>query len=364
MPARSLLEVCSVVTDAAARFDARTLDRDRAAAAMQVWATIMHAADAAFAMAAARVAECGPPPSAGASSAADYVAKQTGTTANKAKETIKAGEGLQEHHELRARATSGGLSADQTAAIADALALAPEAERKLLEIAERSSIGTLREECASAKAPHQDLPAIEKRIHANRSLRRYRDAEGAEHLHAVGTKATMSRVDAALKRLIDERFEQARAEGVCEPLEAYAYDALVAMADGRVDSDPKERVRYLGVLRIDFEALIRGKPETDETCEIAGLGPISVETARELLGESILKLVITKGVNVLNVTHLGRGPNTAQKIALLWMQPGCAREAAGGERGSRTTTRPGSSTPRPSTRGSTRPTRCATPTTT
>jgi len=59
------------------------------------------------------------------------------------------------------------------------------------------------------------------------------------------------------------------------------------------------------------------------------MGPISVETARELLGESILKLVITKGVDVINVTHLGRGPNTAQKIALLWRQPLCAREGCG-----------------------------------
>jgi hypothetical protein len=29
---------------------------------------------------------------------------------------------------------------------------------------------------------------------------------------------------------------------------------------------------------------------------------------------------------VQNVTHLGRGPNTAQKIALLWQQPECARD--------------------------------------
>ena len=53
---------------------------------------------------------------------------------------------------------------------------------------------------------------------------------------------------------------------------------------------------------------------------------MSVETARDMLGESILKLVITKGVDVVNVTHLGRGPNTAQKVALLWQLPECTRE--------------------------------------
>src|SRR5437763_3120316 len=63
-----------------------------------------------------------------------------------------------------------------------------------------------------------------------------------------------------------------------------------------------------------------------ETCEISGIGPIPARTARELLGESILKLVITKGVDVLNVTHLGRGPTAAQRIALLWSSPQCTVE--------------------------------------
>jgi hypothetical protein len=54
-----------------------------------------------------------------------------------------------------------------------------------------------------------------------------------------------------------------------------------------------------------------------------------VTTARDLLSESILKLVITRGDGVANVTHLGRGPNTAQKIALLWQQPECTRQGCG-----------------------------------
>ena len=67
-------EVCG----AAARFDAGLLDRDAAIDAMSAWAAIVHAGEAGLAMATARVAECGPPPSAGASSAVDFVAKQTG----------------------------------------------------------------------------------------------------------------------------------------------------------------------------------------------------------------------------------------------------------------------------------------------
>ena len=35
---------------------------------------------------------------------------------------------------------------------------------------------------------------------------------------------------------------------------------------------------------------------------------------------------ITRGRDVATVVHLGRGPNAAQKIALLWSQPLCSRE--------------------------------------
>jgi len=46
-----------------------------------------------------------------------------------------------------------------------------------------------------------------------------------------------------------------------------------------------------------------------------------------LLGDAILKLVITKGVDVANVVHLGRGATAAQRIALLWSKPKCANIA-------------------------------------
>jgi hypothetical protein len=62
---------------------------------------------------------------------------------------------------------------------------------------------------------------------------------------------------------------------------------------------------------------------------LAGLEPLidqQFAAARDLLGESIMKLVITKGFDVLNVTHLGRGPNAAQRVGLLWSSPGCTVE--------------------------------------
>ena len=82
--------------------------------------------------------------------------------------------------------------------------------------------------------------------------------------------------------------------------------------------------RYLALLRVDAEALRRGRVAGEELCEITGVGPVPVSVAKDVLGEAILKLVITNGVDVANVTHLGRGPTTAQKIALMWTNPLCS----------------------------------------
>ncbi len=81
--------------------------------------------------------------------------------------------------------------------------------------------------------------------------------------------------------------------------------------------------KIVGVIRADLEALQRGWVEGEETCEIRGLGPIPVGVARDLLGDAALKLVITKGVDVVNVTHLGRAPTVAQQVALWWRSPTC-----------------------------------------
>ncbi|HET6728277.1 MAG TPA: hypothetical protein VFG96_02595, partial [Jiangellaceae bacterium] len=81
--------------------------------------------------------------------------------------------------------------------------------------------------------------------------------------------------------------------------------------------------RYLALLRVDVEALRRGAVAGGELCEITGVGPVPVSVARDLLGESVLKLVITRGVDVAHVTHLGRGPTAAQRVALAWTTPGC-----------------------------------------
>jgi hypothetical protein len=60
------------------------------------------------------------------------------------------------------------------------------------------------------------------------------------------------------------------------------------------------------IVVVNAEALRRGAAEGEERCEIRGVGPISVGAARRLLTQSVLDIVIAKGVDVMNVTLAGR----------------------------------------------------------
>ena len=189
----------------------------------------------------------------------------------------------------------------------------------------------LREECLCTRvAADPDPDATHQRIHAQRAVRTYRDGEGGWNCHVRGTAERGAAFEAALARVVDAEFARARTEDRREPREAYAFDALMKMAEGTAASAKptgRPNPRYLAVLRADVGALVRGTVHDGEVCEIAGVGPVPVARARGLLGDSILKLVLTKGADVANVVHVGRGPTAAQRIALLWQSPKCSNEA-------------------------------------
>ena len=318
--------------------------------------------------------------------------RHTSTAA--AKEALDTSHRLDDLPDVTGALRRGELSPAQAAAITGAAAADPSAERRLLELAGRASLAELREECARVRAAADPDPdATNRRIHQQRRCRQYTDAEGGWNLSARGTAQDGAAFTTVLNAITDEVFAAARRQGQHEPVEAYAFDALMAMAShaagshqpalpadggaapaaladggaapaadvpdgGHGQSDhggsraggtlplaaggdpgifrnpggravcpvPPRRwsnPRYLALLRVDAAALRRGRVDGDELCEIAGIGPVPVTVARDLLGEAIVKLVITRGVDVANVTHLGRGPTVAQKIALMWTNPTC-----------------------------------------
>ena len=286
---------------------------------------------------------------AGFSNPAEWMAAQTGSSVGRARADLGTSERLALLPDVESAVRSGGLSPEQADIISDAATVNPAATDELIHAATSDSHKNLKDRCGRRKAEADPDPdATRDRIHRERRARSWADSEGAWNLSARGTAESAAPLIAAWERLTDRMFRDAHRAGRREPREAYAYDALLQLAATATPTTPnppagagleatgpeatapggKPVVRgvdptHLALIRVDLAALARGRLETGELCEIKGVGSIPVSAARRLLGDSVLKLVITRGQDVANVTHLGRGPNTAQKVALLWSHPGC-----------------------------------------
>lgn len=342
--------------DLVARLDIAQLDANAATHVVRDVTAICNMMATVKAIAAAVVAASTVWKKEGAVSAEAWLAAASGASAGQAREVLATAARLRTLPRTAAVARRGGLSPQQVAAITDAAVVAPAREAELLELADREGLGRLRESCLRVKSAADPSPeATYLRQRAARSLIRRTDGEGMWTLWARSTADDGARFNAALDPIIDEKFRAAHRAGVRESREALALDALIELAARAVgatpiaspssrpvgDDGPPEAGRgpargavrtpepFQAILRVDLEALTRGQVRTDEVCEIDGVGPVPVCRARELLGEAVLKVVITKGVAVRTVTHLGRGPMAAQKIALLWEQPVCQVSGCG-----------------------------------
>ncbi len=110
--------------------------------------------------------------------------------------------------------------------------------------------------------------------------------------------------------------------GGAGPVEDVIYEELLAAIRGGPPPErPPRRVRRRRgrcrcsgralprakiLVRVDQAALLRGHAEPGELCDIAGVGPVPVATVRELWPDAVVKAIVTRGVDVVNVTSLGR----------------------------------------------------------
>jgi Domain of unknown function (DUF222) len=351
-------------------------DAMSASTARELWAVLDRSerfCAAGKTLLARRLAQTHRPEQAGARFAAEELARRSGTSTGAARDSLDTSARLPEQPGVQGALRRGEVSVAQAAVISAAVAANAAEEDRLVELAGRMSVPELREECARVRAAADPDPeATNRRLHRARRLRRYVDGDGFWNLHARGTPQAGAAFNVVLDAFTDRVFTTARRAGREEPVQAYAFDALMALADqlkpNQVDGGPGQigdgarasgglavadvnrggvdrhagepgadllaphrlpgrlNPRYLALLRVDVAALHRGRVAGDELCEIRGVGPVPVSVAEDLLGRSVLHLVITRGLDVLNVTHLGRGPTAAQKIALAWASPGCTVE--------------------------------------
>lgn len=319
-------------------FDPAALTAEQCAAAVASWAAIESMAAHAKSLAAARVAETELWRRSGARSPEEDLARRTGSSVTKAKEQLETARRVREQPAVDAAARAGTLSPEQTAAISDAVAADPGAESRLVDGAGRQCLRELRDECGRVKAAATDPEARQRRLHRERRCRTYTDSDGAWNLHLRSTPDVGAALSARIQAEQDRIFTAARGDGDREPAEAYAHDALVALVlrDGGETVEPARVAARNAkvVVRVDWDALVRGFPAGGEVCEVVGVGPVPVSTVEAILatGDAFLAAVVTRGGEVSGVVHLGRKPTERQVTALQWRDPVCEVAGCGQQR--------------------------------
>ncbi len=306
-----------------AELEPGVLDGDDARRFLDVMSDVKRLAGAAETLLAARVAETDAWRGDGADrSAAHWLARRCGMSIADAKAKFETAERLADLP-VTAEAFRAGRLSDQQAREVVAGAMAdPASETELLGAASEESLHELRNVSRRAQAVGEDEDERRRRIERARRARGQVGTDGVYRFGFAHTPENGARVNAVLAQFTQRAFEQARREGRHEPLEAYAADGFMAMVEaaaGGSDRSSSSVARNTKVIvNVDIDALRRGTAEHRETCEIPGVGPVPVSTARALLGEAALAIVITKGVAVMNVTHIGRNLTAHQQTVIEW----------------------------------------------
>jgi len=212
--------------------------------------------------------------------------------------------------------------------VAAAAAVSPESEAEPLEAARTCTVAEVKERCRRVRATAgADEGEAYDRIRRGRYLRSWTDPEGALRLEARLTPDGGATVLAGLAPHQDRMFSEARKEGRREPREAYAADALVALAQAGSGSGSgsgsASGPRAMVHVRVDHSALLRGHAEPGEVCDIPGIGPIPAGVARSLASDSILKVLLTDGADIKAVVHYGRTIPARIRTALEARDPVC-----------------------------------------
>lgn len=304
------------LAEAADAFDPDVVHADDAEELMAVFARGERVCASGKTRAATRAAKAHAWKRDGHRSADEWLADKTGETRGRAKRTLELGERLERHEETRERYTRGELSETQAGIVAGAADENPDAEGSLLEAAERESVKGLKEEAARSRAAVADEEARQERIHRDRYASAGTDEEGAYRLSGRMAAFQGSIVDAIWRRFREQVVRDAKRRGQQLSAGQIGADGLVLMAQTAVehldDEDPRTAGNGLALPQVTLNLLVdeaaweRGHTEAGETCEIDGLGPITVTQARALTQQQAFVTASEwDGRDVRHGVHLG-----------------------------------------------------------
>ncbi|AKL72870.1 protein of unknown function DUF222/HNH endonuclease [Actinobacteria bacterium IMCC26256] len=300
------------LVDCASRIEIDVVDGKGAARLVGIADGIRRAGDSLRTVAVGQVERTNSWKGEGAKSITEWLSIETDCPQYEAQAVVLLAAQLQHLPVTQAALRNGTLSNAQAVEVARGAIVAPNTETQLLNLAKHATVRDLRDATSRVVAAATDETERHRQVHKSRYFKSWTDLDGSFNVRGRMTVANGALVMAALKPIQDEIFRSARKSGAHERPEAYAADALMALCEKTTTKQPcesgKKTTRSNAVMhiRVDMDALKRGRTENGEVCEIAGVGPIPVATATEYLGEAFLKLLVIDGTDIRTIAHMGR----------------------------------------------------------
>lgn len=275
--------------------------------------------------------------------ASDWLAQTAGIPFSRAKEMLELPEQIGRSPITRQAFEQGELSLAQATVVGEAVATQPSCAATMLRIARKGSHRDLCQEEARVKQvarSAEDERRRRARAYHRRSLRHSQLPEGGVRVQVLLTEDAWGRCLPALHNRANELFRMGRSAKVHGTREQYLADALVDLLSGSggkagdagvpvAAGSGGSRTGVTCIVRVDAAALRRGTVGPGETCEIAGVGPVSVDTALDLLGEEGFRLLVTDGADVASITSKTRYAPARLEAALLERDPMCVVPGCG-----------------------------------
>ncbi len=244
---------------------------------------------------------------------ASELARTTGTSMGKAKDTVATGKVLGHSEDLSDALRHGDISLDQATEIATAERSAPGSAGGLVAAARDEAFHVLKDKARRVKLEAEQHNNLAERQRAARSARSYCDELGMVHVHLalephVGAPIA-NRAEAEAARLQRE----AKKKDGSEPFERHLADAYAALltATGTGRGRRPELIVLVshGVARRGWRDVGKG-----EVCKIPGIGPVSPEVAREIASDAFLTGLFYDGNDLRHIRRWTR--NTPVEVLL------------------------------------------------
>ncbi|HEY3842622.1 MAG TPA: HNH endonuclease signature motif containing protein [Acidimicrobiales bacterium] len=292
------------------------------------------ASSAGLALAAHRGAELEAHSLSGHRNAADWLAHVSGIPHARAVDWLALADRVALSPPVQTAFVHGELSSAQAETMGEVLTVVPSCGPELLRHAKDGSHRDLDRYALRVKQAarrREQEQARRARAHRRRSLRFCLLPEGGVRVQIYLTEESWGKCFPALDHRTETLFRRGRSAKVHSSRDQYMADAFVDIVSGRAaaeDGGGGARSSITTVVRVDATALRRGSLDPGEMCEIAGVGPVSVATARDLLGESWVKLLVVDGADVTTITSPTRHVPARVEAALFerdieCVVPGC-----------------------------------------